>query len=79
MVARGYHLLSEYAAHTGIPVEHTGALLVAWNDEELDALPGLQAKAADNVYTNARSSTPQRFTGKWRTSAMAPGRTHRPR
>jgi glycerol-3-phosphate dehydrogenase len=52
LVARGYHLLSEYATCTGVPVERTGALLVAWNDEELDALPGLQAKAADNGYTN---------------------------
>ena len=50
LVARGYELLSDYAAVTGIPVEHTGALLVAWNHEELAALPGLQAKAADNGY-----------------------------
>jgi glycerol-3-phosphate dehydrogenase len=51
MVARGYHLLSEYAAKTGIPIERTGALLVAWNEEELAALPSLAAKAADNGYT----------------------------
>jgi glycerol-3-phosphate dehydrogenase len=51
MVSRGYHLLSDYAAATGIPVERTGALLVAWNDEELAALPTLQTKAADNGYT----------------------------
>lgn len=25
LVHRGYHLLSDYAEHTGIPVEHTGA------------------------------------------------------
>ncbi|GLP76687.1 FAD/NAD(P)-binding oxidoreductase [Mycobacterium antarcticum] len=50
MVARGYDLLSDYAQRTGIPVERTGALLVAWNDEELDALPALQKKAADNGY-----------------------------
>jgi glycerol-3-phosphate dehydrogenase len=51
MVCGGYHLLSDYAAATGIPVERTGALLVAWNDEELAALPALQTKAADNGYT----------------------------
>ena len=51
MVARGYHLLSEYAAQTGIPVERTGALLVAWTEEELAALPALRTKAADNGYT----------------------------
>ncbi|MER5439713.1 NAD(P)/FAD-dependent oxidoreductase [Streptomyces sp. NPDC002790] len=50
LVSRGYHLLSEYAKATGIPVEHTGAILVAWNDEELAALPGLKKKAEDNGY-----------------------------
>ncbi len=50
LVHSGYHLLSDYAKTTGIPVERTGALLVAWNQEELDALPGLQAKAEKNGY-----------------------------
>ncbi|MBV6761266.1 NAD(P)/FAD-dependent oxidoreductase [Rhodococcus opacus] len=51
MVSRGYTLLSAYAEQTGIPVEHTGAILVAWNDEEFDALPSLRDKAAANGYT----------------------------
>ena len=50
LVARGYHLLGEYARQTGIPVERTGALLVAWTEEELDALPGLKEKAVRNGY-----------------------------
>ncbi len=50
LVARGYELLSEYAARTGIPVERTGALLVAWTAEEQDALVGLQDKAVRNGY-----------------------------
>ncbi|WP_110945945.1 NAD(P)/FAD-dependent oxidoreductase [Streptomyces avicenniae] len=50
LVARGYHLLGAYAERTGIPVERTGALLVAWNDEELAALPGLKEKAEANGY-----------------------------
>lgn len=50
MVSRGYRLLSDYARQTGIPVEHTGALLVAWDDEQLDALPTLKDKAAANGY-----------------------------
>ncbi|MER5358473.1 NAD(P)/FAD-dependent oxidoreductase [Streptomyces sp. NPDC002785] len=54
LVARGYHLLSAYAKATGIPVEHTGALLVAWNREELDALPGLKEKAEANGYEHCR-------------------------
>lgn len=50
MVARGYHLLSDYAARVGIPVERTGAVLVAWTSEELDALPKLREKAERNGY-----------------------------
>ena len=50
MVSRGYHLLSEYATHTGIPIEPTGAILVAWDQEQLDALPSLNDKAEANGY-----------------------------
>jgi len=50
MVARGYHLLGEYAQLVGIPVERTGALLVAWTQEELDSLPTLREKALKNGY-----------------------------
>lgn len=51
LVARGYELMGAYAEQTGIAVERTGALLVAWTAEELDALEGLQAKAVSNGYT----------------------------
>lgn len=50
MVARGYELLGSYARLTGIPVERTGAILVAWTEEELEALPALKAKAEQNGY-----------------------------
>jgi glycerol-3-phosphate dehydrogenase len=50
MVREGYHLLADYAKATGIPVEPIGAILVAWDTEQLDALPGLQAKANRNGY-----------------------------
>ena len=50
LVRRGRDLLADYATRTGIPVEPTGALLVAWADEELQALPGLQDKAVRNGY-----------------------------
>jgi glycerol-3-phosphate dehydrogenase len=50
LVARGYHLLGDYAEQTGIPVERTGALLVAWTDEEVDTLPKLKDKAERNGY-----------------------------
>ncbi|MFD9663138.1 NAD(P)/FAD-dependent oxidoreductase [Rhodococcus sp. NPDC059968] len=54
MVSRGYELLSEYSGQTGIPVEHTGALLVAWDQEQLDALPSLKKKAEANGYKKCR-------------------------
>ncbi len=50
LVRRGSELLREYASAAGIPVERTGALLVAWTQEEVDALPKLQSKAVENGY-----------------------------
>jgi glycerol-3-phosphate dehydrogenase len=50
MVHEGYYLLSEYAKATGIPIQPTGAILVAWDDEQLDALPVLHEKAIQNGY-----------------------------
>lgn len=50
MVSRGYQLLSDYAMQTGIPVEPTGAILVAWDAEQLEALPALRDKAEANGY-----------------------------
>jgi glycerol-3-phosphate dehydrogenase len=57
LVRRGYALLGDYAEQTGIAVERTGALLVAWDDEQLAALPGLAEKARRNGYTAIRSLT----------------------
>ncbi|MGW2491516.1 FAD-dependent oxidoreductase [Streptomyces sp. NPDC001606] len=54
LVARGHHLLRAYAEATGIPVERTGAVLVAWSEEELRALPGLKEKAEANDYPHCR-------------------------
>jgi glycerol-3-phosphate dehydrogenase len=51
LVARGYALLSAYADEVGIPVERTGAVLVAWTEEELAALPSLRDKAVKNGYS----------------------------
>lgn len=54
LVRRGYNLLRDYAHRSGIPVERTGAILVAWSDEELANLPSLQAKARANGYDRSR-------------------------
>ncbi|MEV6107509.1 NAD(P)/FAD-dependent oxidoreductase [Streptomyces sp. NPDC051940] len=71
LVRRGYALLSAYAADTGIPVERTGALLVAWTREELDALPGLREKALANGYGHTVSLTADEVYA--RVPALGPG------
>ncbi len=53
LVARGYALLRSYAADVGIAVETTGAVLVAWDDEQAATMPRLAAKAAENGYEHA--------------------------
>jgi glycerol-3-phosphate dehydrogenase len=53
LVARGYALLRGYAPAVGISIEETGALLVAWDDEQAAALPNLAAKAVANGYSHA--------------------------
>ncbi|GAA3149420.1 NAD(P)/FAD-dependent oxidoreductase [Streptomyces rameus] len=50
LVREGYERLGAYAAETGIPVERVGALLVAWDEEQLAALPRLAEKAERNAY-----------------------------
>ncbi|MER7112397.1 FAD-dependent oxidoreductase [Streptomyces sp. NPDC000229] len=54
LVREGQRRLAAYAAEAGIPVEPLGALLVAWDEEQLAALPGLARKAAANGYREAR-------------------------
>ncbi|MEW1689266.1 NAD(P)/FAD-dependent oxidoreductase [Streptomyces sp. NPDC091265] len=54
LVREGQRRLARYAAETGIPVERVGALLVAWDEEQLEALPALLAKAEANGYHAAR-------------------------
>ncbi|MGW7074787.1 FAD-dependent oxidoreductase [Streptomyces sp. NPDC054866] len=54
LVREGSRLLAAYAAESGIPVEPVGALLIAWDEEQLAALPGLLKKAERNGYDEAR-------------------------
>ena len=53
LVARGYALLSAYAPTAGISVEETGAVLVAWDDEQHANLAKLADKARANGYMHA--------------------------
>lgn len=54
LVREGAHLLAAYAAESGIPVEPVGALLVAWDEEQLAALPRLAGKAERNDSRDTR-------------------------
>jgi glycerol-3-phosphate dehydrogenase len=54
LVARGYELLSEYAGRVGVPAARPGALMVAWDAEQRDALEGIRATAEENGYGEGR-------------------------
>lgn len=58
LVARGYHLLRDYCAQAEIGLDETGAILVAWDAEQAESLPGLQAKAEQNGYHETRLMSP---------------------
>jgi glycerol-3-phosphate dehydrogenase len=55
LVARGYDLLGAYAQRVGIPVERTGALLVAWNDEQVARFPEILDNARANGSLDLRT------------------------
>lgn len=54
LVARGHGLLMGYADQVGIPLERTGALLVAWNDEELGRFSAIRDNAGRCGYDRVR-------------------------
>ena len=54
LVRRGAELLDSYASEAGIPVERTGALLVAWNRAEAAELDGIVKRSHANGYRPIR-------------------------
>src|SRR5919109_2860143 len=54
LVRRGHELLTEYPPRVGIPLEPVGALLVAWNEEQLAAFPGIVERSNANAYAAIR-------------------------
>lgn len=54
LVRRGAELLRLYAVQAGIPLERTGALLIAWTAEQAAQLAGIEDKARTNGYLAAR-------------------------
>lgn len=53
LVRRGHQLLTAYARTAGIALEETGAVLVAWSDEQAARLDGVVAQAHANRYGRA--------------------------
>ena len=51
---RGYEQLGRYAERVGIPIERTGALLVAWSEEQLGSLPSIVEQSHANGYEPIR-------------------------
>ncbi len=54
LVPRGHELLRVYAGRVGIPTASTGALMVAWSGEQLEALSAIESGAVENGYRDAR-------------------------
>lgn len=54
LVRRGHTLMSEWAPARGVPLQPLGALLVAWNEEELERLPEIAQRAYENGYEGTR-------------------------
>ncbi|MET9480681.1 FAD-dependent oxidoreductase [Streptomyces sp. NPDC006638] len=71
LVREGQRRLAAYAEESGIPVEPVGALLVAWEDEQLAALPRLMEKAERNDCHDTRVIGPDEVYR--REPALGPG------
>jgi glycerol-3-phosphate dehydrogenase len=54
LLRRGYALLQTFVPQAGVPFEPLGGLLVAWNEDQRQALPGLLDKAHENGDTDVR-------------------------
>ena len=59
LVARGHDLLISYAAEAKIPIEPTGALLIAWNREELERFGAIRENAQSCGYERVSEVSPE--------------------
>ena len=62
---RGLEIIREYTDRSGIAVERTGALLVAWDDDQRAALPALADKARANGYAAIRERCRKKAAQLW--------------
>lgn len=60
LVRRGYHLTKEYCEQAKIGLRRTGAILVAWDEEQAASLPSLQEKAVKNEYMKTEIIPPEK-------------------
>ena len=51
LLKRSIERLKDYTRESGIPIEYTGGILVAWNQQQLARLPALQQAAQKNGET----------------------------
>jgi glycerol-3-phosphate dehydrogenase len=63
LVRRGHGLLLTYGAEAGIPIERTGALLVAWDATQEAALAAIAATAVRNGYAAIRPVAAEELYG----------------
>ncbi len=52
LLVRGYELLQDYVPKFGIPHEKSGAVLIAWNEDQFNSLPSILEKAHNNGVTD---------------------------
>jgi glycerol-3-phosphate dehydrogenase len=52
LMRRSYALMDQFMPEANIPHERLGAILVAWNQDQFDSLPGLLKKAHENGVTD---------------------------
>ena len=72
LLSRGSGLLRSYASAARIPVERTGALLVAWTPDQVAALPLIGENARRNGYRAVRPLAAAELYAR----ARGPGREH---
>lgn len=58
LLRRAFPLMEDYAAQAGLPLQKTGALLIAWSQEQLARLPAIANNADAVGYTRARHVSP---------------------
>ena len=73
LVRRGHQLLTSYAGAAGIALERTGAVLVAWDEEQEARLDGVLSKARANGYERATRLTLEEL--RRREPHLGPGAT----